>query len=45
MERTRKLMDRRPDRQTDGGQDIIQPVFNGHIKTLLKCAYLSEHLK
>ena len=34
MERTRKVngrTDGRPDRRTDGGHDIIRPVFNGRI--------------
>ena len=31
MERTRKV-NRRTDTRTDGGHDIIQPVFDGRIK-------------
>ena len=35
MEQTRKVngrTDRHPDRPTDGGHNIIGPVFDGHIK-------------
>ena len=38
MERTRKVngrTDRRMDRRTDGGHDIIRPVFDGRIEKLI----------
>ena len=43
MERTRNVngrTDGRPDRRTDGGHEIIRPVFDGRIKQLVLIPYL-----
>ena len=42
MERTRKV-NGRTDRRTDGGHDIIRPVFDGRIKNL-KNQLLRNHI-
>ena len=51
MERTRKVngwidgqKDRWTDRQTDGGHDIIRPVFDGRIK-IYSCIFKQNGLK